>query len=51
MNTTSSTPVTPRPIEKATIVREYGPFPFERVHGVTSTTRTSGSPTERSSWR
>jgi outer membrane protein assembly factor BamB len=34
MNATSSTRF-PSTREKATIVREYGPFPVERVHGVT----------------
>ncbi|HXU02333.1 MAG TPA: glutamine cyclotransferase, partial [Polyangia bacterium] len=34
MNTASSTP-SKSPRQKATVVREYGPFPVERVHGVT----------------
>jgi glutamine cyclotransferase len=34
MNTTSSQKA-PHTRQKATIVREYGPFPVERVHGVT----------------
>ena len=34
MNTTSSAP-SPAPRHKATIVREYGPLPVNRVHGVT----------------
>ena len=34
MNTMSSTSST-KPRQKATIVREYGPFPVQRVHGVT----------------
>ena len=37
MNTSSSTASTESPStrQKATVVREYGPFPVERVHGVT----------------
>ena len=31
----SQSPSTPSPRQKATVVREYGPFPVERVHGVT----------------
>ncbi len=34
MNTTSTAPSTSPP-QKATVVREYGPFPFQRVHGLT----------------
>jgi outer membrane protein assembly factor BamB len=34
MNTASSTETKPSR-QKATVVREYGPFPVERVHGVT----------------
>jgi outer membrane protein assembly factor BamB len=34
MSTTSS-PGSPVTRQKATVVREYGPFPVERVHGVT----------------